>query len=193
MKPAKSPQCLCCNKDFDSDPRNARHQKYCSEPPCRKASKAASQRLWLAKPENVNYHSGPEAVARVTAWQKAHPGCRARQKAKRAAALQVFCAAQALESTHELPACKKISVLPLFALQDFITTQPFVFIGLLAHLFHFTLQDDIAQTARSLQQLGEDITNGKGQDEFFKTGNFSRACAARAAAVQLGGSAIGAG
>ena len=164
MKPAKNRLCLCCIAPLEADYRNAYHQEYCSRPPCRKASKAASQRLWLAKPENANYHSGPVAVARVSDWQKVHPEFRERQKIKRQAALQ-----------------------------DFIITQPFVFVGLLAHLFNFTLQDDIASTALSLQKLGEDIANGKGQDEFFKTGNLFGTGAAGARTVQLGGSAIGAG
>jgi len=197
MKSAKSHQCLCCSAPFEVEPRNAHHQKYCSKPSCRKASKAASQRLWLAKPENVNYHSGPAAVARVSDWQKAHPEYRERQKIKRQAALQVFCAPQPVESMHELPVLpshEEISVLPPpLALQDFIIAHPFVFVGLLAHIFNFTLQDDIANTTRSLQKLGEDIANGRGHDEFFKTGNFSRAGAASAAAVQLGGATIGAG
>jgi hypothetical protein len=104
---------------------------------------------------------------------------------------------QVPESTHELltlPVGDEISILPVSpALQDFITTQPYVFVGLIAHFFNLTLQDDIANTTRSLQKLGEDIANGKGQDEFFKTGNLSGAHAAGAGAVRLGGSALGAG
>jgi hypothetical protein len=42
--------CLLCGEMFRADWRNARHQKYCSEAGCRKASKAASRRAWLAKP-----------------------------------------------------------------------------------------------------------------------------------------------
>jgi hypothetical protein len=197
MKPAKKRLCLCCISPLEADYRNAYHQEYCSKPSCRKASKAASQRLWLAKPENVNYHSGPVAVARVSDWQKAHPECRERQKIKRQAALQDFCPAQPVESTHELPippSPEEICVLPATpALQDFIITQPFVFVGLIAHFFNLTLQDDIASTTRSLQKLGEDIANGRGQDEFFKTGDLFGAHAASAGAVQLGGSALGAG
>ena len=66
--------CLFCREMFRADRRNARHQKYCSEPACRKASKAASQRAWLAKSENQDYFRGPENVARVQAWRAAHPG-----------------------------------------------------------------------------------------------------------------------
>lgn len=197
MKPAKSRQCLCCKEPFKADARNIRHQKYCSAPICRKTSKAASQRLWLAKPGNENYHCGPVAVARVSDWQKAHPEYRERQKIKRGTALQDHCNMQPSESTPEpliLPVSEEFSVLPVCpALQDFITTQPYVFVGLIAHFFNLTLQDDIANTTRSLQKLGEDIANGRGQDEFFKTGNLFEAHAAGAGTVQLGRSASGAG
>jgi hypothetical protein len=53
---------------------NAYHQKYCSKPACRVASREASRRRWLAKKENRNYHCGACQTARVRAWRKAHPG-----------------------------------------------------------------------------------------------------------------------
>ena len=187
MKPAKRPRCLCCKNVFDADPRNARHQQYCSAPMCRLASKAASQRRWLAKPENLNYHRGEPAVARVREWQAAHPEYRERQRARRLLALQDLCAAQVLDF-EEKSATAAISdempgtpVSP--ALQDFITTQPLVFIGLIAHFFNITLQDDIANTARSLQKLGEDIANGRGAHGVVKGGHLPRAVAAGAASV----------
>jgi hypothetical protein len=126
-------------------------------------------------------------VARVTDWQKSHPEYRERQKAKRGVALQDDCIVQLPESTQELlilPAAEALSDLPVSsALQDFISTQPYVFVGLIAHFFNLTLQDDIANTTRSLQRLGEDIANGRGQDEFFKAGNLFGAHAAGANAV----------
>ena len=42
-------KCKCCRSLFVPDPRNLRHQGYCSLPSCRAASKAASQARWLAK------------------------------------------------------------------------------------------------------------------------------------------------
>jgi hypothetical protein len=45
-------KCKCCLKLFRPDPRNRRHQRYCSTPACRRASKGASQARWLAQPEN---------------------------------------------------------------------------------------------------------------------------------------------
>ncbi len=58
-------KCNNCHMFFLPDPRNAGRQRYCSEPECRKASKAASQRKWLAKPENRDYFRGAPNVQRV--------------------------------------------------------------------------------------------------------------------------------
>ena len=67
-------KCICCRKLFRPDPRNRHHQRYCSAPVCRAASKAASQARWLAKPENQDYFRGPVNVARVQLWRSRHPG-----------------------------------------------------------------------------------------------------------------------
>jgi hypothetical protein len=67
-------KCKCCLKLFRPDPRNLRHQRYCSATGCRAASKAASQARWLAKPENQSYFRGPVNVGRVQAWRARHPG-----------------------------------------------------------------------------------------------------------------------
>jgi hypothetical protein len=48
-------------------------QKYCPELQCRAASKMASQRRWLHKPENRHYFRGPQHVSRVQAWREQHP------------------------------------------------------------------------------------------------------------------------
>ena len=71
--------CLNCGEPFTADARNARHQRYCTAVACKAASKRASQANWLAKPENRDYHRGPEAVARVQAWRAVHPGYSRRQ------------------------------------------------------------------------------------------------------------------
>lgn len=187
MKPAKHPRCLCCKNVFDADLRNVRHQQYCSAPVCRLASKAASQRRWLAKPENLNYHRGEPAVARVREWQAAHPEYRERQRTKRLPALQDLCVAQVPDSKRELDILEHSGARPETtvppALQDFIATQPLVFVGLIAHFFNITLQDDIANTARSLQQLGEDIANGRGAHGVVKGTHLPGAATAGAAAL----------
>ena len=43
-------------------------------PECRKASKTASQKRWLQKPENQDYFCGPENVKRVQLWREDNPG-----------------------------------------------------------------------------------------------------------------------
>ena len=51
---------LNCGQLYRPDPRNLRHQRYCSAPAGRKASKAASQARWLSRPQNRNYFRSPE-------------------------------------------------------------------------------------------------------------------------------------
>ena len=51
---------LNCGQLYHPDPRNLRHQRYCSSPAGHKASKAASQARWLSKRQNRNYFRGPE-------------------------------------------------------------------------------------------------------------------------------------
>ena len=60
MGAMKKNKCRHCRKLFIPDPRNANRQDYCFETECRKASKRASQRRWLKKPENRNYFRSPE-------------------------------------------------------------------------------------------------------------------------------------
>src|SRR5215475_1100671 len=67
-------KCKCCLKLFLPDPCNRRHQRYCSAPRCRRASKAASQARWLRKPENQDYFRDPWHAARVRTWRSLHLG-----------------------------------------------------------------------------------------------------------------------
>jgi hypothetical protein len=48
-------------------------QRFCAAPKCRTASKQASQRRWLRKPENQAYFRGEQHVNRVQAWREKHP------------------------------------------------------------------------------------------------------------------------
>jgi hypothetical protein len=143
---------------FRADPRNARHQKYCAEPICRKASKAASQRAWQAKPENQDYFHGPENVARVQAWRTAHPGYWRRPAGQRTippVALQDLCPAQPAETTGDS------QELPEDALQDLLSSQPAVLVGFIAQFTGSALQDDIVRSTRRLVELGQDILAGR--------------------------------
>ena len=67
-------KCRNCRQMYEPDPRNVRHQRYCSQPACRRASKAASQRRWLSSPKGRGYFRGPTNVQRVQAWRRVHPG-----------------------------------------------------------------------------------------------------------------------
>jgi hypothetical protein len=120
-------KCKCCLKLFRPDPRNLRHQSYCSAPTCKAASKAASQARWLAKPENQDYFRGPVNTARVKAWRARHPGYwRKRQ--------------------HTGP-----------ALQDVSTVQPTVSSDKMDAVADTALQDDIVRATGRLLRLGQDI------------------------------------
>jgi hypothetical protein len=139
-------KCKCCLKLFRLDPRNRRHQRYCSAPACRAASKAASPARWLAAPANQGYFRGPTNVARVRAWRSRHP-----RYWSRAGPLQDHSSAQPIDLTIE---AGDIARSPL---QDFLTAQPAVLIGLIAHLVGTPLQDSIVRTTDRLLRLGQDI------------------------------------
>lgn len=152
------PKCLSCKKLFRADPRNARHQKYCSEPNCRKASKAASRCAWLAKPDNQDYFRGPENVVRVQAWRAAHPEYWRRpagQRAQKPVALQDLCLTQAVEIAEDSQSMSQS------ALQDLLFDQPAVLIGFIAQFTGSALQDDIVRSTRRLVELGQDILAGR--------------------------------
>jgi hypothetical protein len=77
-----------CGELFVPDARNKVRQKYCFKPECRQASKAASQRQWLNKPENQDYFRCPDNVRHVQQWRKDNPGYWRGQKQNRTVALQ---------------------------------------------------------------------------------------------------------
>ena len=133
-------KCKCCLKLFRPDPRNRRHQHYCSALACRAASKAASQARWLAKPENQSYFRGPVNVARVQAWRSRHRGYR--RKGRR-----VDPALQEVSMAQPIGSADKTDDIAGSPLQELLSAQPAVLIGLIAHLVGTPLQDDIVRTA----------------------------------------------
>src|SRR5262249_27931229 len=121
-------KCKFCRKLFRPDPRNRRHQYYCSALSCRAASKAASQGRWLAKPENQNYFRGPAVhVARVQAWRSRYPGYW--RKGRRADP-----ALQDVSTVQPLGSAAKTDDMAGLPLQELLLAQPAVLIGLIAHL-----------------------------------------------------------
>ena len=151
-------ECLHCKELFQPDYRNILHQKFCPQPPCRKASKADSQRRWLSKPENVNQFRGSENVQRVREWRARHPGYWKRGR-KPAVALQDDCsAAPPTQTTDPKPVAAKISAPPLQDVcpRHFHTQDPLI-VGLISHLIDSPLQDHIEATTRRLVILGQGI------------------------------------
>ena len=64
-RPISKRKCKHCRTFFDPDPRSVRRQRYCAQPACRQASKAASHRRWQQQPHNRDYVRGPTPVERV--------------------------------------------------------------------------------------------------------------------------------
>ena len=162
MAKAGQRKCLCCKGLFDPDPRNINRQRYCSNTDCRLASKPASQAAWLTKPQNMDYFRDPVHVVRVQAWRAAHPGySRAKPtSAATVAALQDSLIAQVTDSIEESSIRAEFTEPSgTAALQDILNAPTPVLVGLIAHLFDITLQDDIASTTRRLVQMGHDLMN----------------------------------
>ncbi len=150
MRKARKRKCRHCRRFFHPDPRNANKQRYCSRPECRKVSKAASQKKWLAKPKNRDYFRGPLNTQRVQEWRRCNPGY---WKNKHGVDKPLQDHSNAKTSTGQ----EVTGQLTRNALQDLLSTQDTVFLGLLAQLSGSALQDDIVITGRRLQQLGQDI------------------------------------
>jgi hypothetical protein len=179
-------KCRHCKKFFIPDPRNIKRQRYCREPLCRAASKAASQRGWLSKPENRDVFKGPIHVARVQAWRQAHPGYWRRPPpggSSEGTPLQVSLITQAVDNKKE----SGQFVDP--ALQDLLSAQAIVLIGLIAQFTDSTLQDDISRAGQRLLRLGHDVLHGQvpgdGQSQGSKSTNQPRQSQAPPPTVQL--------
>jgi hypothetical protein len=149
MKRIKKKKCRHCRQLFIPDPRNHDRQYYCWKPACRKASKSASQKKWLIKPENKDYFKGPENVERMRDWRKKNPGYWKRHRSR--TALQDPLNVQHAENKEDN------DQIHATALQDLLLAQPPVIIGLISNFIGSPLQDDIANTLLAMQQSGQDI------------------------------------
>jgi len=152
MKPPQSRRkCLNCKGLFLPDYRGGPRQCYCLKPDCRKARKRELQRVWLAKPENLDYFRGEANAKRARDWQKEHPGywkntARYRRRTLQDGCQEQISAAQAVEPSA-----------PSSTLQDLCAMQVPLFVGLISMFVGSTLQDDIAASTRSLVIKGHDI------------------------------------
>ena len=150
MAQGRCRKCKCCRRLFRPDPRNRHHQRYCSQPRCRAARKAECQTRWLARPENHDYFRGPVNVARVRRWRSGNPYYWRRAQ-RRHRALQDVSMTQAIGSAAETANFVRSP------LQDVISAQPAVLIGLIAHVVGTPLQEEIVRTTDRLLRLGQDI------------------------------------
>jgi hypothetical protein len=187
MRKIKKKKCRNCKRLFILDHRNRKRQKYCDREPYKKASKAASQKKWLSKPENQDYFCGPDNVERVQKWRRNNPGYWKRTKSS--TALQDSLTPQPIENiTYN----DKIDVSPL---QDLLMAQPPVIIGLLSNLTGSVLQDDIANTLLRMQQSGQEIlfykTKKRGGTHDCKKSNFKTKSPEDTQKLQLGRSPTG--
>jgi len=144
-------KCLHCNEEHRIDPRNRGRQRFCSKPDCRRASKAASQRQWAARPENQNYFRGAENCERVRQWRLAHPGYSRNKRSSPGKALQEPLTPQVVEKQPLEP--PGIS----HALQDTWISQTALLVGLISVVTGHALQEDIAESIRSFLNRGRDI------------------------------------
>ncbi len=189
MTRIKQRKCKNCHTFFPPNPRNANRQEYCTKGECRKASKKASQRKWLEKPENQDYFCCPENTKRVQQWRKSHPKYWRRKASDPKTALQDPLIAQLADITDD-----NADIVDN-ALQDLLIAQPFVLLGLIAHFTDSALQDNIDTTLQRLQQLGRDIahqhTTRKGGFYGVKGSYNSTSGAKCTSTVQLGGPSAG--
>jgi len=141
-------KCRHCRDFFVPDPRNRRHQDYCRQPACRRASKAASQRKWENKPENRGYNCSTEKAGKVRAWQEANPSYWKRRQRQRSVLPDVLIA--------EAPADPRLLkqddglVLP-----ELWQGQSPVVIGLIAQMTGCVLPEDIAVVTGRLIARGQ--------------------------------------
>jgi len=144
-------KCLHCNEEHHCDARNRGRQRYCPKPDCRRASKAASQRQWVARAENRNYFRGIENCERVRQWRLANPGYWRNKRPAPESTLQDSLTPQSTENQSLAP--PDISL----ALQDLCLSQPALLVGLISVVTGHALQEDIAASTHFFVNRGRDI------------------------------------
>jgi hypothetical protein len=151
MHSAGERKCPHCEGFFLPDARNRKRQHYCAKEPCRRASKAASQRRWVSQPANADYFRDADNAARARAWQAAHPGYWEKRRKRSLGVLQEDCQAQTA------PGAQVAAPDDGVVLQDDWLRQPPLMIGLIAHLAGVTLQEDIATMTGRLIAMGHAV------------------------------------
>jgi hypothetical protein len=138
-KKTKESRCCSCGRRFLPDHRARNRQRFCRQPECRRASRAASRARWLAKPENAHYFKGAANAMRVRLWRAANP------RPKKAAAGRAM---QRLIQPQLAAALKACGV------QDMSERQLALLLGVVSALAHSGVQDVIARKMRRLMFAG---------------------------------------
>jgi hypothetical protein len=117
-------------------------------------SKQASQARWLQSDQGRDYFKGPVHVERVKRWRTTHPGYRRSQLKGGTERLQDILDSQQTDNKRDA------TNMASHWLQDVLTSQPALLIGVIANLTGCVLQDDIANAYRRFVNLGQDILGG---------------------------------
>ena len=191
MEKIQKKKCRHCRQLFVPDHRNREKQNYCEKIPCRKASKAASQKKWLSKPENKDYFRGHDNVERVQKWREDNP--KYWKRTNSSTALQDHLTSQPTENKENID--RRNAQPQKHALQDLLMAQSPVIIGLISNLTGSALQDDIATTLLRMQQFGQEIlfsqTQNQGGGYDRKKSNFKTKSSEDTRQLQLGRSPAG--
>lgn len=191
MRKIKKKKCRHCRRLFVPDHRNWKKQNYCQKGLCRKASKKASQKKWLSKPENKDYFRSSDNVERVQKWREETPEYW--KRTNHSTTLQDLLIVQPIENKSNIDI--KNAQTQTHALQDLLMAQSPVIIGLISNLTGSALQDDIANTLLRMQQFGQEIlfskTQNQGGGHDCKKSNFKKKSPKDTQQLQLGRSPAG--
>lgn len=149
-------RCKNCDDLFKPDPRHLKKQKFCDKPECKIASKKYSQKKWLKKLKNRDYFSGSEHVIRVQQWREHNPGYWKRKKSKITSALFEHALQDTLLTKTSDGKGFQLNLIQ-DALQDMLSGQTLVIIGINPHLNKIALQDIIDIMGQSTIKLAPDV------------------------------------
>ena len=190
-------KCHHCDQLYTPDHRNRFHQKYCSAPDCKKASKTASQQRWRRTPKGRRYFKTKRQVERVAQWRLKNPGywkTHTRKPRKRSVALQDLLILQAITRQGVDP--KSTGLLSPRALQYLLFAQHEALDGLILKLTGHdpmgTLQDHIASYRQTLILRARHVRLRGSCDAGLQTSSTAPVPSPSADAVQLDRSAPGA-
>jgi hypothetical protein len=192
-------RCCQCGIWFRPPARNAWHQRFCSNRPCRVASKRASQQKWRRK--NPGYFHGEQYVKKVQAWRRRHPGYWRAKAAGQSCgppdALQDLLAAQGFDSKGVTTLRNCLTEEISRPLQDLLFAQSHALVGLTAMISGEPLQEDIARVLTACYERGQRIGGGvpwmKAQEvsDEGRRAVIAATAATHCAAVELGRSPPG--